>query len=147
MQDAVTFGLAFAAYVLLGAGVVLQLWRRPPRVLTLAAAGLALVHVLLVWGWRFDWSTEMALAKGWTGFTIFHTALGVLLAAAVAPQPWSGRCTLAAFPIVSAGAIGAAFRYDFVGDYRMPLLAVLAATCAAGLWAWQHKTPPLHRNE
>jgi hypothetical protein len=99
----------------------------------LATAGSAVAHVLLVWGWRFDWSVDSAVAKGWAGFVLFHTTLGLIVLAAAAPRLWARRCTLAAFPIVTAGAVAAAFKYDYVAAYRWPLIAVFVVVVVGGV--------------
>lgn len=138
MQDLVTFGLAYVGYVLLGADVVLHAWHGPRRLLTLVLAAVVSVHVGLVWGLRFEWSLSYALDKGLAGFFIFHTALALLLAAAVAPEPWSGRLLYLAFPIVTSGALGAAFKYDYVAGYRIPLLAALALTIVLAIVVLKH---------
>jgi hypothetical protein len=133
MLDTLTFALAFAAYVLLACRTVLWAAGRAWRPLTVALAASALAHVALVWVWRFEGSLSTALAKGLAGFVIFHTALALILIGAVLHEPWSGRCLALAFPIVTAGAVGAAFKYDVVAGYRIPLLVVLAATVLGGL--------------
>jgi len=129
--DWLTFGLAFVGYALLCADAAARAWRRGSRVLTLATAAVVAAHVALVWALRFEGSFEIAISKGWAGFLIFHGALALLLAAAVAPTPWSGRLVLAAFPVVTLGALGAALKYDDVAILRIPLLAAFAT--AAGL--------------
>jgi hypothetical protein len=133
LADALTFGLAYAAYLLLGAAVALVAWGRPRRVVLTAAAAVALVHVGLVWGWRFGWSLDYALEKSLPGFVLFHAALGLIVAAALARGPAAGWLACLAFPVVTAGAVGAAFKYDDVSGYRIPLLAALSATALAGV--------------
>ncbi|HEU4339177.1 MAG TPA: hypothetical protein VFS19_03840 [Planctomycetota bacterium] len=138
-MDHLTFGLAFAAYVLLAADVAARAWGIRKRGLTFILAVVLTAHVALVWGHRFGWSIEWALAKGWTGFVVFHAAYAAIVAAAVAREPWATRLLFAAFPVASAGAIGAAFKYDYVNGLRFPLLAVLAiAIVAAGL-GWKRR--------
>ncbi len=127
-MDNLTFGLALAAYALLGADVVARAWGVKRRPLTIVLAIVLTAHVALVWGHRFGWSVETALAKGLTGFVIFHAAFAAIIAAAVAREPWATRLLYAAFPVASIGAIGAAFKYDYVSVWRIPLLAVLAGT-------------------
>ncbi len=144
MEDLIVFGLAFLAYMLLACNVVAQAWqfragpahawRRLIRGLAIAVGLLAGAHVALVWGLRFGWSPAAAVEKGWAGFVIFHTALTVIVAAALCRAPWSGRLTLLAFPIVTSGAVGAAFKYDYVAVYRWPLVGVLGLTLVFGLW-------------
>lgn len=135
-MDFLTFGLAFAAYTLLGADCVAHAWGKPRRALTVTLAVVLIAHVALVWGHRFGGSLETALAKGLPGFVVFHAAFAAIVAAALAPEPWSGRLLFAAFPVASAGAIGAAFKYDYVAVLRAPLIVVLAATLAIATLAW-----------
>lgn len=68
MHDLITFGLAYVGYVLLGTDIVLHVWRRPSRVVTLLLAAVVSVHVGLVWGLRFEWSLSYALDKSLAGF-------------------------------------------------------------------------------
>lgn len=134
MADLIAFGLAYVAYLLLGTAVVLRAWGRPLRAVSVAAAVVAVVHVGLVWGLRFGWSLSYALEKSLPGFVIFHTALAILVTAALVREPWAGRFTYLAFPVVTSGAVGAAFRYDDVAGYRLPLLAAFGLVVAlAGL--------------
>lgn len=130
-SDWVVFGLAFAAYALLGADVVLHAWKRPRRLLSIATAAVLIAHVGLVWGVRFGWSMDIALAKGLAGFLIFHAAFLTIVAAAAAPEPWSGRLVFAAYPVASVGGLGAAFTYDYVAMLRIPLILVLCGTLVA----------------
>jgi hypothetical protein len=136
MQDALIFGLAYVGYVLVGANVVLHFWGRPRRALMAIMAAVVLLHVLLVWSLRFEWSLTYAWEKSPAGFLIFHTALVLLVAAVLAREPWSRRLLLVAFPIVTAGGLGAAFKYDFLAGYRVPLLAALVTTLLAGALTW-----------
>jgi hypothetical protein len=136
-----TFGLAFAAYTLLAADVALRFWGVKWRALTVVLATLLTAHVGLVWGHRFGWSVEAALAKGLAGFLIFHAAFAAILAAAVAREPWATRLLYAAFPVASVGAIGAAFKYEYVSGLRWPLLAVGAATLVSTTWRWRAQAP------
>ena len=138
-MDLLTFGLAVAAYALLGTDVASRAWGRQRRPLTVLVAVVLIAHVGLVWGHRFGWSVDTALAKGLAGFVIFHAAFAAILAAAVVREPWATRLLYAAFPVASVGAIGAAFRYDFVHVWRIPLLLVLGATIAAAFGAYRRR--------
>ena len=132
-MNATVFLLAFAGYCALAASAVAWAAGRLPRALAAATALIVGVHVAGVWTVRYGGSFERALANGVAPFAIFHAALALVLAAAVAPGRWSGRCAALAFPIVTAGALGAAFRRPEVAGYRWPLAAVaLAALLLAG---------------
>jgi lipoprotein signal peptidase len=139
MADFVTFALAFVAYVLLGVSVVLSLRGYVTRRYTLAAAVVATAHVTLVWTLRYGGSLGAALDKGRLGFVIFHSALLIIIAASLMPQPVSAAFTWIAFPLVTAGAVGAAFKYDYVAGYRIPLLVTAAAVVGLGILAWRRR--------
>ncbi len=126
--NTLTFGLAYVAYVLLCADVVLHARARPRRAVTVALAAVLIAHVALVWGWRFGWSPARAIEKGLAGFVVFHAAFAAIVSAAAMPEPWSGRLLYASLPVASMGAIGAAFRYDYVRGLRAPLIVALAVT-------------------
>lgn len=118
--DSLTFSLAYAAYVLLCAAV-LSRWK--PVVWVLAAVALA--HVYCVWHLRFHWSFAAATSRGYLGFALFHAALlSILVATAVAP--W--KILPFTLAVVTLGAVGAAFRYDFVAWLRWPVVAAAGAT-------------------
>ncbi len=137
LQDLITFGLAFAGYVFLCLDVILHLARRPFRWLTPALASVVTVHVALVWLWRFDLSLSYALEKSLPGFVIFHAAFAFLIAAALSTEPRRGHLLLIAFPVVTAGATGAAFKYDYLSGYRFPLVGACLLAIAAGAVCWR----------
>jgi hypothetical protein len=137
MTEATVFLLAFLGYAALAACAVGWAVGRLPRALTVATAAVVAVHVGGVWTVRYAGSVERALANGAGPFLVFHAALALVLAAAMAPARWSGRCAAAAFPIVTAGALGAAFRRPEVAGYRWPLVAVAMLAFALGAVAWR----------
>jgi hypothetical protein len=122
------FPLAFVGYVLLAVTVVSHFSKRPSRWLHGITAVVILTHVLLVWLWRFDGSLAYAWEKNPVGFVLFHTALVLILLSTVLPLRWSQWLVGTAFPIVTAGALGATFRTEEVAVYRWPLLVVLLLT-------------------
>jgi hypothetical protein len=135
------FALAFIGYVLLGVTVACHFWRQPRRWLHILTAAVVLVHVCLVWDWRFHWSLTYAWEKSVAGFLVFHIALALILTAAVVPMPWARWCVLAAFPIVTAGAVAATFRYEEVMVYQVPMAATLITVVAVSPWGfWKRKT-------
>lgn len=127
MESAV-FALAFTGY--LGLALCTIAWARAgvPRWLGVVTAAIVGVHVAGVWTVRYGGSPARALQNGWAAFLIFHTALGLVLAGAVVPERWRGRAFAAALPIVTAGALGAAFTRPEVALYRWPLVVAAAAT-------------------
>ena len=142
MRDLVTFGLAFVAYLGLCADAVLRLRGRGKRAHTAGVAVLALVHVALVWGWRHGWDPALALAGGVAPFALFHVALAVMVVAALVPRPWAGRALAVAFPIVTAGAVGAVFRRPDVAGWRWPVVLAAAGTLVALVLAWRARGRP-----
>lgn len=140
--DHLTFGLAFAGYLLLAADTLLRVAGREHRTLTVVLALVVAAHVACVWGLRFEWQVERAVDGRLAGFVLFH---GALLLIAVAPLT-RGRAALgllaAAFAIVSIGAIGAAFKYDVVAALQIPLLIACAATIASAAWLARRRRRP-----
>jgi hypothetical protein len=122
----VTFFLAMAGYVCLTAAAVGAV-RQPPKFLIRVTAAIVLSHVLLVWSVHYDWSLTAATRNGYAGFVMFHAALAAIVGAMAAPEPLARRLIVAAFAIVSVGALGAVFRYDVVRIYRVPVIVCAAA--------------------
>jgi hypothetical protein len=127
---ALVFVLAYVGYLLLGVTVACHFGKKPYRWLHVASAAVVLLHVFLVWDWRFHWSWDYAWEKSPAGFLLFHTALLLILTATILPLRWSRWCVLVAFPIVTTGALGATFRNEAVADYGWPLVAALLLTVA-----------------
>lgn len=131
VHDWITFGLAFLGYAALAADAVRRAaGARSPGPTRLAAA-IVLAHVLCVWAFRFDWSLQAMLAKGLGAFALFHGAFAAILAAVLVREPWRSRLVLAAFAVVSLGAVPAPFRYDEIAVLRLPMLAAFGAALAA----------------
>lgn len=96
-------------------------------------AVVLVAHVALVWGHRFGGSLEVALEKSIPGFVIFHLAFVLILAAAVIrPERVASRLLYLAFPVCTAGALGTAFRYDYVAAYQVPLLLAVLVVLLLG---------------
>ncbi|MCD2197617.1 hypothetical protein LQ327_30025 [Actinomycetospora endophytica] len=125
---AVTFGLAFLGYLGLCAAAVGQVLGRASRRLIMITAAVVLGHVLLVWQVRYGWSVAAARAAGLAPVIVFHVALVLIVAAALAPGRWSKPLILLAFPVVTVGALGAVFGRQIVADYRWPVISVAGAT-------------------
>lgn len=138
-MDFTTFGFALAAYALLGADVAARAWKRANRVLTIGLVAVLVVHVALVWGVRFRGSLDAALAKGLAGLVVFHVAFAAIVAAAFTRETWSTRLLVGAFPVATAGAIGAAFKYDYVAWTRIPLIVICLSTVAATIAGWRRR--------
>jgi hypothetical protein len=139
MSDIVTFSLAVFAYALLAASVVSGIAGRRTRAPAIGAATAALAHVGCVWALRFEWSAAEAVEKGVAGAILFHLALLTLVSAALVRPPWALRLGSLAFVIVSAGALGAVFKYDYVAPFRWPVVAVFVGAVASGTLIWRRQ--------
>lgn len=132
----ITFLLAMVGYVGLTACALFTVRQRMPHPFWLAVVVVIVAHVLMVWAVRYHWSFALAVRNGYGGFLLFHGALVAILASTMVRDGVARILIRLAFLVVSAGAIGATFRYGVVALYRIPVL-VLAASGAAGLlWAW-----------
>lgn len=120
-------------YLGLTALAVLAANRRYSRQLTVLLALIILAHVFLVWAIRYDWQFTRATRHGYAGFLLFHGALLCLAGATALPPAWARALLMVAYFIVSAGAIGATFRYEVVAVYRIPVL-FLASIGTAMIW-------------
>jgi hypothetical protein len=78
--------------------------------------------VLLVWAYRYDGQLARATRNGYAGFVIFHTALLLVVASALARGRVATALVQGAFGIVTVGALGAVFRYEEVSAYRIPVI-------------------------
>ena len=125
MLEQLTFPLALLGYAGLAACAALATRRGGSRVLLGAVAVVVVLHVGLVWTFRYEWQLARATRNGYLGFTLFHTALACIVAAVFA-EAWARRLVTTAFLVVTAGAIGATFRYDEVALYRVPVLLLAA---------------------
>jgi hypothetical protein len=122
-----TFPLALAGYVLLTGAFAHRLLRG--RVHPPLAGALALVvtlHVLLIWTEVYELEPARAVRNGWAGAVVFHGAYLAILAHGVAGARarWAGWLVYPAWLLVSAGGIGATFKFDVVSGYRAPMLGV-----------------------
>ncbi len=114
----ICFLLAVIGYVGLTTAVVFTLRGQPPMVLRRAVALVVVVHVLMVWVYRYDWQLDLAVRNGYAGFVIFHTALVLILISAFPKRHVAQKLVHISFVIVTMGATGASFRYDEVSMYR-----------------------------
>jgi hypothetical protein len=132
MVEFVTFLLAPIGYVGLTITAV-QAARGPiPVTLLRAVTVIVLIHVLLVWIVRYDGQLSEATRNGYVGFALFHTTLLAIVASLFVGERLARRLLVAAFGIVTIGALGAVFRYDVVAMYRVPVI-LCAVLGSAGL--------------
>jgi len=123
------FGLAAVVWVMTARtarGVPVLLWR--------AVSAVILIHLLMVWAFRYGWQPALAVRNGYTGFLIFHGAVLAILVSHMVPPRLAMGLIQASFLVVSAGSIGAAFRYEAVGLYKYPVLLCAAAGLARLGW-------------
>ena len=103
-------GLAVTANLAVRTRTPVWFWR--------AVVLVIITHVLLVWAVRFEWQWSRATRNGYGGVVLFHGALAAILASVVAAEPFRRRLVLAAFAVVTAGALGAVFRSDDAAPFR-----------------------------
>lgn len=123
----VTFFLAMLGYVGLTLAVLLAAVDRSPIWAARTAAPIILLHVALVWSFRYEWQMTQATRNGYLGFLIFHSALLLILASAFLRGCMGQTLPLLAFLAVTAGALGAVFRYEEVEVYRIPVILCAVA--------------------
>ena len=129
--DLLTFGLAFAGYLLLCSEVVLRAGGRAVPGSSLLLAAVVATHVACVWSFRFGGSFDLAYSGREPGFFLFHGALLLIVTAPFVERRWTDRLLGVAFVIVSLGAIGASFKYEVVSILRLPVVAACLATGVA----------------
>jgi hypothetical protein len=138
-DDSVVFGLAAAGYLLLAKDTALRLAGRRWPALAVATAAAVVTHVALVWALRFEWSLSRAWHKSPAAFVIFHAALALIVATPLLSGRARDRVTLAAFGIVSTGALPATVRYPETGVLAIPLFAAFAAVTVVGVAALRRR--------
>lgn len=127
MLEHITFLLAFIGFVGLTVTAGITAHSRLPARLWRVTAAVILVHVVLVWMVRYEWRLAEATRNGPGGFLLFHGALAMIVASLLVAERHARILVWMAFAIVSAGAIGAVFRYDVVALYRAPVLVTASA--------------------
>lgn len=127
----ITFLLAIVGYFGLTSVTVLSVHERVPVGLWRGVAAVIVVHVAMVWTYRYGWDLGLAVRNGWAGFAMFHGALAMILASTVAPERAARWLIHLSFLIVTLGALGATFLYEVVAIYRIPVvLCALVGTAA-----------------
>lgn len=130
----ITFLLAMIGYAGLTAVVVLSLRGSVPMRFWRAVAGVILIHVAMVWTFRYEWQFALAVRNGYAGFLMFHGSLAAILISTVSGARLARVLIRAAFVVVSAGAIGATFLYEVVAVYRVPVIACALVGGGGLLW-------------
>jgi hypothetical protein len=127
----VTFLLAIIGYIGLCLNLITIVRSRLRKPYLAATAIVILVHVFMVWAFRYSWAFSQATRNGYVGFVLFHSALLCIIISVFAGTETANKLVIAAFLIVTAGAIGATFRYDVVAMYRIPVLLIAGIGMAA----------------
>lgn len=140
----ITFVFAIIGYVGLTTVMVSTLRGKFPIWLWRGIALVIIVHVLMVWTYRYSWHFELAVRNGYAGFLIFHSAVLIIVASTVARREMAQYMIHAAFLVVSAGALGASFRYEVVELYRIP---VVLCALTGGFMLIRHYGPILMKKK
>lgn len=132
----ITFLLAIVGYFGLTTVTVLTLHERVPVGLWRGVAAVIVVHVAMVWTYRYGWDLGLAVRNGWAGFAMFHGALAMIVVSTAAPERAARWLIHLSFLIVTLGALGATFLYDVVAIYRIPvvLCALVGTSALARHW-------------
>ena len=123
----ITFLLAPIGYLGLMVATVLAAKGRRTIAFRRVVAAVIVTHVILVWTVRYEWQFSEATRNGYAGFVLFHAALLAIVASVFARNELARRFLIAAFGIVTVGALGAVFTYDEVRSYRIPVMAIAVA--------------------
>src|SRR5436309_551175 len=117
-----TFLSAMIGYAGLVTTVILSARHSLPLWIWRPIAALIVLHVAMVWAFRYEWQPAQATRNGYIGFVLFHTALLVIVTSAFLRPERAVILVRVAFVIVTVGALGAVFRYKEVEIYRGPVI-------------------------
>jgi hypothetical protein len=120
----ITFFLAPIAYAGLALAAVRASRGRPSPMLRRAVAAIALAHVALVWTVRYNGQLSEATRNGYAGFLLFHGVLLAIVVSAFAGDRLARPLLVAAFGVVTLGAVGAVFAEPVVAIYRVPVILI-----------------------
>ncbi|HMB93774.1 MAG TPA: hypothetical protein VKP65_23175 [Rhodothermales bacterium] len=132
----ITFLLAIIGYVGLTTVVVRSLRHPMPWTLWRGVALVIVVHVAMVWVFRFHGDFSLAVRNGYAGFIMFHAALLIIIVSTLVRERMARRLVQVAFVIVTMGALGASFLYEVVAVYRIPV--ILCAVVGGGSLLWYY---------
>jgi hypothetical protein len=141
MLEFFTFLLAAIGYAGLALTAVIAAHRAVPAALLRLVAVIIASHVALVWAFRYEGQLGQATRNGYFGFLVFHTALLAVVGSVFVADRLARRLVIAAFGIVTIGAVGAVFRYEEVAMYRVPV--ILCAILGVGGLLHGHRTASL----
>lgn len=130
----ITFLLAMIGYTGMTFIVLYTIKRKVPLLFWLVVVLIILVHVIMVWNFRYGWQFSVAVRNGYWGFIIFHSALLMILVSTFVKESLAKILIRISFVVVTAGAVGAVFRYDVVEIYKLPVLICSIAGSTGLLW-------------
>jgi hypothetical protein len=140
----VTFLLAIIGYVGLTVILIVSLKGKIPFNIWRIFASIIVIHVIMVWIFRYQWSFSQSVRNGYGGFLIFHSALTLIILSALVKENISKILIRLSFVIVTMGAVGAVFRYDIVAVYKIPVLICAISGSAALFYFFVKKKFKLH---
>ena len=132
----ITFFFAVTGYIGLTITLLLSLKQNIPHLFWRIVSLIILIHVFMVWSYRYDWQFAVSVRNGYSGFLIFHTALLIILLSNFVQENIARILIKISFIVVTTGAVGAVFRYDVVEIYKVPVL-IFAVVGSAGLF-WSY---------
>lgn len=144
MSESMLFIGSFVAYTGLGISTTLTFRGTFDRRVAAAVAVIVTAHVFGIWSHRYGWDFNEAVRNGYAGFILFHLSLIAIDAAVFVPDRLGTLFHRAAFVVVSLGSIVAAFTYDAVAIYRIPLLFVLVMTIILSVRGHRARTEEPH---
>lgn len=144
MLEFVTFLLAPIAYAGLGVAAVRAVQRHPSRTLQRAVAAVAVAHVALVWSVRYGLQLSQATRNGYVGFLLFHGVLLAIVASAFMAERIARPLLVAAFGVVTLGALGAVFVEPVVAIYRIPVILIALGGAIGLARAYRGRRTPRH---
>jgi hypothetical protein len=106
--------------------VVLSLKGNIPILFWRLVSLVILLHVIMVWSFHYEWNFSMSVRNGYGGFLIFHSALMLIIVSNYLKETFAIILIRISALIVTAGALGAVFRYDMVSVYKAPVLICAA---------------------
>jgi len=130
----ITFLLAIIGYAGLTITLLLSLKKKIPFLFWRIIAAIILIHVIMVWIYRYEWQFSLAVRNGYTGFIIFHAALMMILISAIVQERITLILIRFSFIVVTMGAVGASFKYDVVAIYRLPVVICALVGIVGLLW-------------
>lgn len=135
----ITFLLAMTGYAGMTVVALYTIKRKVPRLFWFVVVLIILVHVIMVWNFRYGWQFASAVRNGYGGFIIFHSALLIIVVSTIVKEKTSKFLIRISFIIVSAGALGAVFRYEIVEIYKLPVLMCSIAGNTGLIWNYFNK--------